>query len=110
MVHAPTSDRHAQRRLDADGPQGTAPAVSTSVAAGVGATYVADDEPSVAFGAAEALGVAVGVVVVTGAAEALAIGEFQGLTWYVVRLLIVAPFLLAWQGIAGRGVRAAVGQ
>lgn len=48
-------------------------------------------------------------VLVMGGLEAVAIGEFLGLTWYVVRLLIVARFMLAWPGIAGRDVPAAVG-
>lgn len=68
----------------------------------------ASDEPSLRARAAEAVGVGVVAVVVMGALEALAIGEFQGVTWYVVRLLITASFLLAWQGIAGRDLRAAI--
>lgn len=67
------------------------------------------DAPAVGRFAAETLGVAVMAVIVMGALEAVAIGEFQGVTWYVVRLLIVGAFLLAWQGIAGRDVAAAVG-
>jgi hypothetical protein len=56
-----------------------------------------------------ALGLGAVVVIVTGAAEAFALGEFQGATWYVVRLLITVPFILAWNAAAGSDTRAAVG-
>jgi hypothetical protein len=49
------------------------------------------------------------VVVLAGAAEAFALGEFQGVTWYVVRLLVAIPLLLAWRSVAGTDAAAAVG-
>ncbi|MCA1833446.1 MAG: hypothetical protein ABR548_01635 [Actinomycetota bacterium] len=66
-------------------------------------------QPTTRVRGIEALIVGLLAVVVMGALEALAIGEFQGVTWYVVRLLIVVSFLLAWQALAGRDVRAALG-
>lgn len=54
------------------------------------------------------LAVTVVAVMVMGALEAVAIGEFEGVTWYVVRLLIAGAFLLAWSDFAGRSLRAAV--
>jgi hypothetical protein len=59
--------------------------------------------------AAAALAVGTGIVVVAGALEALALRDFPGVTWFVVRLLIAVPFTLAWWAVAGRDVAAAVG-
>jgi hypothetical protein len=41
-------------------------------------------------------------VVVAGLLASLALGEFPGLTWFLVRLLITVPFLLLWWAAAGR--------
>lgn len=49
------------------------------------------------------------IVVVAGLVAALAIGDFPGVTWFVVRLLIAVPFLLFWLAAAGRDWAAAVG-
>ncbi len=56
-----------------------------------------------------ALVAAVVIVVVAGLLATLAIGDFPGVTWFVVRLLIAVPFLLFWWAAAGRDWEAAVG-
>ena len=42
-----------------------------------------------------------GIVVVAGGLSSLALGEFPGFTWFLVRLLITVPFLLVWWGLFG---------
>ena len=49
------------------------------------------------------------IVVVAGALASLAIGDFPGVTWFIVRLLITVPFLIFWWAAAGRDWPAAVG-
>ena len=49
------------------------------------------------------------IVVVAGALASLAVGDFPGVTWFIVRLLITVPFLLFWWAAAGRDWPAAVG-
>ena len=49
------------------------------------------------------------IVLVAGLAAAAAVGDFPGITWFVVRLLITVPFLLLWWTLAGRDWPAAVG-
>ena len=58
--------------------------------------------------AAAALAVSVGIVVVGGGLVSLALGDFPGFTWYLVRLLITVPFVLIWWAFAGRDRLAAV--
>lgn len=67
-----------------------------------------DTAGSVAADAGRALAVAAAVVLVGGGIEALALGDFPGVTWFLVRLLIAVPFTLAWWGAAGRDRAAAV--
>ena len=67
----------------------------------------ADGAPGV--DALAALAAAVAIVVVAGLLTSLATGDFPGLTWFVVRLLITVPFLLLWWASAGRDWPAAVG-
>ena len=66
-------------------------------------------ETSVGADATLALLAGIAVVVVGGLLESLAIGEFPGVTWFVVRILITVPFVLAWWAAAGRDRAAAVG-
>ena len=54
--------------------------------------------------AVRALLVGLILVVVAGGIASLALGEFPGVTWFLVRVLITIPFLLAWWGVAGRDV------
>jgi len=56
-----------------------------------------------------ALIAAAAIVVVAGLLAAAAVGDFPGVTWFVVRLLITVPFLLLWWATAGRDWPAAVG-
>ncbi|HEV3474079.1 MAG TPA: hypothetical protein VG602_01780 [Actinomycetota bacterium] len=49
-----------------------------------------------------ALVTALAVVVVAGGAVSLALGDFPGVTWFLVRLLLTVPFLLWWWAWAGR--------
>jgi hypothetical protein len=42
------------------------------------------------------------IVALAGALSNLALGEFTGVTWYVVRLLITVPFIMLWRSIVGR--------
>lgn len=76
----------------------------TALQARAGAT-----EGSVGAEAVRALVIGGGIVVVGGLIEAVALGEFPGVTWFVVRLLIAVPFTLAWWAAAGRDRAAAVG-
>jgi hypothetical protein len=56
-----------------------------------------------------ALATAIAIVVVAGGATAAALGDFPGLTWFIVRVLVTAPFVLVWWAFAGRDWPAAVG-
>jgi hypothetical protein len=49
------------------------------------------------------------IVVVAGALASLAVWDFPGVTWFIVRLLITVPFLMLWWAAAGRDWPAAVG-
>jgi hypothetical protein len=49
------------------------------------------------------------IVVAAGALASLAVWDFPGVTWFVVRLLITVPFLILWWATAGRDWPAAVG-
>lgn len=44
------------------------------------------------------------IVLVAGGLTNLALGEFTGITWFVVRLLITVPFLLLWRAVVGRDI------
>ena len=66
------------------------------------------DGAGVARDAGRALVIALGIVLVGGGLASLALGDFPGVTWFLVRVLIAVPFLLAWWGIAGRDRIAAV--
>jgi hypothetical protein len=57
--------------------------------------------------ATEALLAAFAIVVISGALVALALWEFPGATWFIVRLLITCTFLLLWWGLIGRDIVAA---
>ncbi|MFN2582735.1 MAG: hypothetical protein ABR498_08360 [Candidatus Dormibacteria bacterium] len=59
--------------------------------------------------ALRALLAAVLIVVLTGAIEAVALREFEGVTWYVTRLLVATPLIFAWWAVAGDDRRGAVG-
>ena len=49
------------------------------------------------------------IVVAAGALASLAVDDFPGVTWFVVRLLITVPFLIFWWAAAGRDWPAAAG-
>jgi hypothetical protein len=63
---------------------------------------------SVAADARAALLVGAAVVVAGGGLEAVALGDFPGVTWFVVRLLMAVPYPLAGGAAAGRDRGAAV--
>ncbi|MFN2568896.1 MAG: hypothetical protein ABR564_04770 [Candidatus Dormibacteria bacterium] len=42
------------------------------------------------------------IVLLAGGLTGLALDEFPGVTWFVVRLLLTATFLLLWWGLVGR--------
>ncbi len=65
-----------------------------------------DDDPR--RDTAQALAAALAIVVIGGGAASLALGDFPGVTWYLVRLLITVPFVLGWWGLVGRDRRSAV--
>ena len=67
------------------------------------------DSSGVAADAARALGAGVAIVLVGGLIESVAIGEFPGFTWFLVRVLITVPFVLTWWAAAGRDRASAVG-
>jgi hypothetical protein len=70
--------------------------------------WLADADASSASLGTRALVVGLVIVVVAGALSSLAIGEFPGLTWFVVRLLLTVPFLIVWWGLFGVDVLASV--
>jgi hypothetical protein len=51
---------------------------------------------------------AVAVVVLGGGGASLAVGEWPGFTYFLVRLLIAFPFLMLWWSLAGRDWQANV--
>lgn len=54
------------------------------------------------------VGVAVAVVLVTGLMQALMLGQFPGVAWFVMRSAIASAFTLAWWSSAGRDRASAV--
>jgi len=48
------------------------------------------------------------IVLVAGGLSDLAIGEFTGITWFVVRLLITVPFLFLWRSVVGRDLLSSI--
>ena len=62
---------------------------------------------SLAAVAAAALAVAVGIVVLIGLFQALLLQEFMGLTWFVMRIAVAVPFIVAWWALAGHGGKSA---
>ena len=67
------------------------------------------DDGRAARHAAAALVAGLVIVVVAGAVASAAVGDFPGVTWFVVRLLITVPFLILWWAAAGRDWPAVVG-
>ena len=65
--------------------------------------------PSPARLATMALAVSMAVVIVVGALQTLFLGDFPGITWFVVRIAVACPFMIAWWVIAGTDRTAAVG-
>lgn len=53
--------------------------------------------------AVSALITAAAIVVVLGLAQTVMMGEFPGVTWFIVRLAISFPFILAWRTVTYRG-------
>jgi hypothetical protein len=49
-----------------------------------------------------------GIVVVSGGLASLFLGDFPGITWFLVRVLLTVPFLLWWWAWAGRDRTAAI--
>jgi hypothetical protein len=66
-----------------------------------------EDEDS-AGRATAALLFGVAIVIVAGGISSLVLGDFPGLTWFLVRVLLTIPFLLWWWAWAGRDQLAAV--
>jgi hypothetical protein len=56
----------------------------------------------VATDAVRALVTAGGIVAVLGAAQTVALDEFPGVTWFVMRIVILVPFTLGWWALTGR--------
>jgi hypothetical protein len=59
-------------------------------------------------GAVAALVTAAVIVVLVGVAQTLILGQFPGLTWFVMRTVVLVPFTLGWRALAGRDRSAAV--
>jgi hypothetical protein len=72
----------------------------------MGGTSAADAD-SVPVGI-RALLFGVGIVVVAGGVASVALGEFPGFTWFLVRLLITVVFLLVWWGLFGTDLVAGI--
>ncbi|MEX2374463.1 MAG: hypothetical protein WD942_02610 [Dehalococcoidia bacterium] len=64
---------------------------------------------SIARQAGAGVAVAAAIVLIVGILQALILGEFPGLSWFVMRIAIASPFTLAWWAVAGRGRTAAIG-
>jgi hypothetical protein len=62
----------------------------------------------VAADVVRALVTAGGIVAVVGAAQTVALDEFPGVTWFVMRMVILVPFTLGWWALAGRDRAASV--
>lgn len=58
--------------------------------------------------AIHALVIGIVITVVAGGLDNIALGEFTGFTWFLVRLLLTVPFVFGWRAIVGRDLRAAV--
>ena len=58
--------------------------------------------------AVRALVTAGGIVAALGAAQTVALGEFPGVTWFVMRIVILVPFTLGWWALAGRDRAASI--
>ena len=65
-------------------------------------------DEDVAATALSALAASVAIVVVGGGLISLALGDFPGFTWFLVRLLITVPFVLMWWAFAQRDRLSAV--
>lgn len=50
----------------------------------------------------------IAIVVATGLLQALLLGEFPGVTWFIMRTAVATPFTLAWWSLAGRDRAAAI--
>ena len=66
------------------------------------------EEGNLASIAGAALVTSLAVVVVGGGLMSLALGDFPGFTWFLVRLLITVPFVLIWWAFARRDRLSAV--
>ena len=62
----------------------------------------------VATDAIRALVTALGIVGAVGVGQTLALGEFPGVTWFVMRTVILVPFTLGWWALGGRDRAASV--
>jgi hypothetical protein len=67
-----------------------------------------NSEDEIASTAVAALAGSVAIVAVGGGLVSIALGDFLGFTWYLVRLLITVPFVLIWWAFAGRDRRSGV--
>jgi hypothetical protein len=63
----------------------------------------------VAVAALFALATAAGIVLSAGLLQSLVLQEFPGVTWFVMRTVILVPFTLGWWALAGHDRSAAVG-
>jgi hypothetical protein len=68
----------------------------------------AQDEEDSGSRATSALVTSVAILVLSGGLASLFLGEFPGVTWFLVRLLLTVPFLLWWWAWAGRDRTSAV--
>lgn len=66
------------------------------------------DPSQLASYAGAALAVGGGIALVGGGLVSVAIDDFPGVTWFLVRLLIAVPFVIGWWAYAGRDRVAAV--
>ena len=65
-------------------------------------------QASIAGLATLAVVTATGIAIVLGLVQWLVTGSFPGLTWFIVRLAIAAPFVFGWWALAGRDRAAAL--
>jgi hypothetical protein len=73
-------------------------------------THAEPEAPARSLGrtASIAVALAAAIVIALGVVQTLVTGQFPGATWFIVRIAVVSPFVLAWWTMAGTDRVAAV--
>lgn len=65
------------------------------------------EETDLRADAVRAVGTALAIAVVIGALQWIVQGRFPGVTWFIVRTLVIVPMLMVWWAVVGRSRTAA---